>query len=222
MGEESPKSWWHTIPGFMTGAAALITAIGGVVVLIRQSSQTQHPEQGPGATIAQQTVLTGPPPTPPQKPSGPTTTLTQEPPPETDTNRTPQQVDRQPRAIALPAKREYLLGTPFDKARYLLVSAALNPHTPESATFVLQVHFMSEGQRGYHAEFCSCQFQLLTDTQSIPPHDYFIDQVPVGENRDRNLSFPLETPATHATLRIQVGFSSTEIPLEFLSASHTP
>ena len=168
------------------------------------------------------TVLTGPPPTPPQKPSGPTTTLTQESPPETDTNRTPQQVDRQPRAIALPAKREYLLGTPFDKARYLLVSAALNPHTPESATFVLQVHFMSEGQRGYHAEFCSCQFQLLTDTQSIPPHDYFIDQVPVGENRDRNLSFPLETPATHATLRIQVGFSSTEIPLEFLSASHTP
>jgi hypothetical protein len=209
MGDESPKNWWHTIPGFMTGVAALITAVGGVIVLVRQSNQTQHPEQVPDATITKEIVPTEPRPTPPQSPSGSTTTLTQKPPAEAGT-----------RAIVLPAKREYVLGTPFDKARYVLMSAVLYPHTSESKTFVLRIHFISEGLRGYHAEFCSCQFLLLTDTQSIPPHDYFIDQVPIDESRDQNLSFPIDKPVTYATLRIQVGISGAEIPLDFSSTDH--
>src|SRR5688500_17995255 len=39
MTEDDPKkSWWHTLPGIITGLTATITALGGLVVAINQTN----------------------------------------------------------------------------------------------------------------------------------------------------------------------------------------
>lgn len=35
--EEKPQSWWHTMPGMLTGGAAVITAITGLLVVMHQA-----------------------------------------------------------------------------------------------------------------------------------------------------------------------------------------
>ena len=41
MGEEQPKSWWGTIPGVLTAIAALLTAVTGLIVALRQTSRME-------------------------------------------------------------------------------------------------------------------------------------------------------------------------------------
>lgn len=37
MSEEEKKSWWHTLPGILTGVAVLITAISGLITVLYQT-----------------------------------------------------------------------------------------------------------------------------------------------------------------------------------------
>ena len=36
MNQEQPKSWWQTVPGILTGLAAVITATAGLIVALQQ------------------------------------------------------------------------------------------------------------------------------------------------------------------------------------------
>jgi hypothetical protein len=119
-----------------------------------------------------------------------------------------------PRIASLPSKREYVLGTLLDEARYVLVSANIAPHSAESEKLIVKIRFMSEGRQGYQSEFSSSQFLLLIDERSVRPVVYFMDLIPTGDSRDKDVIFFVESSVTHAVLRIQVGVSSAEIPLE--------
>ena len=216
MADESPKSWWQTVPGFMTGTAALITAVGGLIVILRQSNPQVPSAPTQEAAGSHNSATQGAQPDQSPTPSGARTPAH---PPSNSRSRgagqsTPAVRSGPPRMVTLPVKREYVLGTIFDKARYVLVSANIASHSAESDKLTVKIRFMSEGQQGYQAEFSSFQFLLLIDDQSIRPEVYFTDQIPTGDSRDKDVSFFIDSSITHAVLRIQVGLRSAEIPLE--------
>jgi hypothetical protein len=74
----------------------------------------------------------------------------------------------------------------------------------------------------YRSEFSSSQFLLLIDERSIRSEVFFMDQIPTGDSRDKDVSFLIDSSNTQAVLRIQVGLGSAEIPLEISPlASHS-
>jgi hypothetical protein len=216
MADESPKTWWQTIPGFMTGIAALITAVCGLIVLLRQSNPPVPSTPAQEAAVSHNSGAQGLQPAqshatswarPPAHPPSSSHT-------KSDAETTPTIPWSPLRIASLPAKREYVLGTLLDKARYVLVSANIAPRSAESDKLIVKIRFMSEGRQGYQSELSSSQFQLLIDERSVRPVVYFMDLIPTGDSRDKDVVFFVESSITHAVLRIQVGVSSAEIPLE--------
>jgi len=47
MKEPKPQSWWQTVPGTLTGLAAVITAVAGLIIGLRQISRAPNAEQPP-------------------------------------------------------------------------------------------------------------------------------------------------------------------------------
>ena len=45
--EEKRKSWWHTLPGILTGVTAIISAVAGLLVAINQTGWFSHPGSQP-------------------------------------------------------------------------------------------------------------------------------------------------------------------------------
>ena len=42
--EEKGRSWWHTVPGILTGVTAIISAVAGLLVAINQTGWFARPE----------------------------------------------------------------------------------------------------------------------------------------------------------------------------------
>jgi hypothetical protein len=219
MADESPKTWWQTVPGFMTGIAALITAVCGLIVLLRQSNPPVPSTPAREAAVSHNSAAGG---TQPAQSHNTSWAKSQAHPSSSshtkgDAEATPAIPSGPPRIASLPAKREYVLGTLLDRARYVLVSANIAPHSAESDKLIVKIRFMSESRQGYQSELSSSQFQLLIDERSVRPVVYFMDLIPTGDSRDKDVIFFVESSITHAVLRIQVGVSSAEIPLELSS-----
>ncbi len=75
MTEDTPEkqSFWTTLPGILTGLAALVTAVGGLIAIVSsggdQSAEAVKPDTNVNSP-AIETSATKPPPKLPAKPSG--------------------------------------------------------------------------------------------------------------------------------------------------------
>ena len=217
MGEDAPKSWWQTMAGVMTGIAALVTAVAGVIAALNKAGLIGRPEHPPTAGTSQSSTQSGPPVTLPP-PSGRTgSRVSPKPPVKIDPV-----VDQKSYSLALPAKREYVLGTPFDKARYVILAANLTSYTAEADRLAIQMRVMAEGMQGYPSPFESAQFELTVDDKLVRLQDYFTMNVPPGESRERALHYIVASAHSHAVLRIVVGLSNAEVPLDLMTAGRTP
>jgi hypothetical protein len=220
MVEETRKSWWQTIAGVMTAIAALVTAVAGLIVALRQTGQVGRSERGP--TIASSPAIP-PPVSPTTEPNYAARTASHATPTSSSKLRVDspaQAVDRKPYAVALPTRREYLLGPMLDKGRYILLAANLLPHTAESNMLAIKMHVMEDGQRGYPWIFSSDQFELTVDERPIRPENHFSESITPGESRERDLHFVVAPRASHAVLRIYAGMSNAEIPLDLAAPGH--
>lgn len=216
MVEDAPKSWWQTMAGIIAAITALLTAIAGLVALNKaglvghhETAPTTITPSGPGNPDTQQRR------TPPGKQSPQT-------PPKGRADNPPPPVIQKSYSLTLPVRHEYVLGTTFDKARYVVLGATLTSYTSEANTLVVQMRVLGEGQIGYPSELTSFQFVLTADEKTIKPQDYFDERIPPGESREHALHFIVPSMYTHVVLRIAVGFSNAEIPLDLVSAGSPP
>lgn len=216
MTETQPKSWWQTFAGLLTGVAALITAVAGLIVALKQTGLI-GPEPA-ASEIANRTDDT-------------THVASSASPNSTDLPRArPESPDpaasaalvtaRKPHAVTLPGQREYVLGTRYDKARYILLAANVTPQTSESDVLAIKVRVLAEGE--YPAALSSPQFSLAIDGRSVEPQTFFADRVPAGESRERDLRFVVAPEWTQAMFRIRVFPDHTaEIPLNLQAPKPT-
>ena len=115
---EEPRSgsWWLTLPGVLTGVAAVITAVTGLAIGLHQISAPSGPEKASS----------------PEKPAAVTTQNNSKPSSassDTTTSQTPSSDDASQQALALPAGMEVKLGG--GDIVYKILSARLEPYNAE-------------------------------------------------------------------------------------------
>jgi hypothetical protein len=213
MKQGSSKNWWQTAAGVMTGVAALLTAIAGLIVALAQVGSFGRDESEGSASVsepARPASSTAPrAPTPPQQGSGDTTQLSGAnviSPPNLDAVRAP---------IELPARREYVLGPTSFKARYVLVDGRLARHSSETSTLAIKVRLLAEGEPNHNSRFSSLQFTLAIEEVVSKAQPSFTEYVRSGDSIERYVTFTIPPGVTEAVLRIKVGADShAEIPLK--------
>src|SRR5215210_1185660 len=114
--EPRSGSWWLTLPGVLTGLAAVITAGTGLAVALHQISAPSGPEKASST----------------DKPAADTAQNNSKPPPassDTTTSQTPSSDDAAQESVALPAGMEAKLGK--GPLVYKILSARLEPYNAE-------------------------------------------------------------------------------------------
>ena len=66
--ESEPKGWWHTLPGILTAVAAVVTAVSGLLVAVKNMDSSRS-AAAPAAPVAVQTPTPTPSPTPTPTPT---------------------------------------------------------------------------------------------------------------------------------------------------------
>jgi hypothetical protein len=159
----------------------------------------------------------------PSEPSRPSDSVPAEPeqaaptipsPKETPVESAPTTAARSSYAVALPSRREYVLGPKDVGGRYMLVSARVDPQTPESDALTIQVRVKSTALQGHHSIVNQGSFGLVVGRSSIAPEGIFADIIASGTSRDREIVFIIEPGVSRATLTITNFTERADIPLD--------
>lgn len=209
MADDDPrKSWWHTLPGILTGITATITALGGLVVAINQTDWFSRSEPEPTPPV------TGTPPEPDAKSTDPL--LAQDPeaapgssapdrpsggatPPPPGAGSTPM--------VTLPTMRTYTMG----EVEFTLLGATLAPRTSESSTLTIQVRLMNNQRSAVN--FWDDQFRLLVDGIPRAPNSGLSVVVYGISAEEGDVRFVVPRSAIDTKLRILFADEKTDIPL---------
>jgi hypothetical protein len=186
----SAKSWWHTLPGIITGVAAIITALTGLVAAIRQTGWFGTRE--PPAVIAPAAPAAGP----DKSPSAGASRSSK---------------IGAGHSVALPSLRDYKLG----EATFTLLNAKLPPQTTEKEASEIRLRMSNHGR--YDANFWDQSFRLIVDGAPMAPGSGLNELVPGQAAKEGDVTFVIPRGTTAAKLKITHADESTEIPLNLAS-----
>jgi hypothetical protein len=185
---ESPR-WWQTVPGILAAVAAIVTALTGLIVAINQTGWFARPDP-PAATKASTTTT---PPGPSSPPAASTSAASPSGPPR--------------HSVALPALRDYKLGT----ATFTLLRAEVSSKTTEKNALQVRVRMLNRDR--YDANFKDSWFRLIVDGVPMAPESDLNELVAAQSAKDGEVLFVVPRETTSARLKIAYGDDSTEIPL---------
>lgn len=177
--ESGSKGWWQTLPGLLTAGAAIITALGGLLVAIHQTGLFDRSPQSSAQTQ-----------------SRPSTDSSH--PGETQIVSTPAATgDSASRPLALPGMTEVRSG----QSVYKLLSARLEPYSFDKVS----VHFsvrMTNNSR-FTANFWADSFRLWVDGSVQAPINSLNEIISSNSVMDGDLEFVI--PASASTVGLQMG-----------------
>ena len=195
--EDGSPNWWHTLPGVLTGVAAVISALAALAAAVHQGGwldgRAATAEDTAPATAAGHRTPGGPP-----DAGGSLEQPSQ-----------PDQAVPAARAVALPVQREYRL----DTVACTLLAATLSPRNPEQDTLRLRLRMHNRDR--FPQPFWDRDFRLLVDSLPSPPAEPLGELVEGEAAKDGELLFLLPRDTAAAVLRIHRGQDSAEIPLDF-------
>lgn len=202
MTEDDPKkSWWHTLPGIITGLTATITALGGLVVAVNQTnwfSRSEPDATGPEESEVSTATGSSLPDMPPEQPTATDT------PPDSAVTDSP---SGEAATVTLPKMRSYTLG----EVEFTLLDASLAPRNSESSTLTLRVRLLNN--RNYPVNFWDSQFRLLVDGIPRAPNSGLNVVVEGNAADEGEITFVVPKSATDPQLRILFAEEKTDIPL---------
>jgi hypothetical protein len=216
MGEGTAKNWWETVPGIMTGIAALITAIAGLIVALHQTGQFSREPIAPDAANP---AISDPAPPRTSRPSAsatPKRTARSEPSPQPAPARTEEiAIDRPSYAVVLPKPREFVIGVHGVTGRFTLLSVDRAPNTPESDALKVRVRVTGRGREGDFTTVRAGMFTLIPDGASpVRPERDPVDTVYAGKSADQDILFIIPTELVRATFRMDYFGDKADIPLD--------
>jgi hypothetical protein len=183
------------VPGIITGLAAAVTAVTGLVVAINQTSWF-----GPGPRV--EMTRGGAPASP--VPSGPAAPAPVAPTPPAATSTSPPGATQ---SIRLPALRDYRLG----ETTFTVLEATVAPRTSEKDELRVRVRMLN--RQRYDANFWDSSFRLLVDGVPVAPIGGLNEVVPGQAAKEGDVLFALPRGTPTATLKIAYASDSTDIPL---------
>jgi hypothetical protein len=186
---QSAQSWWQTVPGILTGIAAIITAVTGlIVVLNRAGSRTEE-----RVTPSSQSVPGGAPSRSPAESRAPNPTLVG---------------DAQP--VVLPALNRLRLAG--GNAVVTILSAQVEPIDAERRSLKLVVRYMNAGR--YPANFWSDSYRLIVNDLPRAPTN-LLDEVVNGDSaKEGDVVFEVPVSAKDVVLQISSGDEKSRVPLK--------
>lgn len=148
----------------------------------------------------------------PAEPEQPAPTIPS--PKETPVESAPTTTARSSYAVALPSRREYVLGPKDVGGRYMLVAARVDPQTPESDALTIQVRVKSTALQGHGTVINQGAFGLVVGGSSALPEGIFTDIIASGTSKDGDIVFIIEPGVSRATLTITNFTERADIPLD--------
>jgi len=182
-----PPSWWQTLPGILTGIAAIITAVTGLIVVFNRTGNRSE-----DAKPASLSVPIG------AQPGSPAA------------SRTPGPGGGPGRAepIALPALSRVKLGG--GAADITILSAEIEPLDLERRALKLKVRYLNGGR--YPANFWSDSYRLIVDDVPHAPTNLLDEVVPGDSAKEGEVVFELPVSAKNVVLQISSGEEKSRLP----------
>jgi hypothetical protein len=184
MADEKPTNWWATLPGLLTAAAAVITAVTGLLLGLGQlgvfdaakPATASSPRTGTGAS----------------QPSSPMqqdnrASASSNPPPDSGTGW----------AISLPAERKYRSAD----VEYEILDAQVRPDVSGKITLTFSVRCTNHGR--YDVNFWDSTFRLNTGGVSVSPDSGLNDLVAGDSSKSGDVSFTVPADTRDPVLRIK-------------------
>jgi hypothetical protein len=197
-GSARPPNWWQTTPGLLTGIAALITALTGLLIALHQTGVIGG--RAPNAAA-------GAPAVPGSAAPAPETRKDHSPPAAAP----PAAARASPAApiIELPLPHAVTVGSVF-VARFTVVSAAVEPRNAETWLVTFGVRMHNEARNAVN--FWPNAFRLVADGAAQAPLDNFGAVVEgSSDSRVEAVQFVIARGATPSALRITHYNEPTEI-----------
>jgi len=191
MSEKPPAAqrWWQTVPGILTGLAAIITAVTGLLVVLNRTGN-----RGEDVRPSPQPVSAGAPAASPAQPRSP--------------GAVGAAGGTQP--VALPAvSRVRLAGGAADTT---IVSAQIEPIDLGRRSLKLVVRYMNAGR--YPANFWSSSYRLIVDGVPRAPTNLLDEVVEPDSAKEGDVVFELPLAAKDVVLQISSGEEKSRIPLK--------
>ena len=179
--ESESKGWWQTLPGLLTAAAGIITALTGLLVAVHQTGFFDRSHQ-------------------------PVSQARSEPHPEADSSHpiqtesgatAPVSSTSASRPLTLPENTEVRSG----QAAFKLLSARLDPYSPDKVSLHFTVR-MTNNDR-YDANFWAASFRLLVDGSLQAPTNNLDELVSAHSAKEGDVEFVI--PANVSTAGLQMG-----------------
>jgi hypothetical protein len=178
--QSESKVWWQTLPGLLTAAAAILTAVTGLLVALNQIGLFHHAQ-----------------------PPAPVPSTTSESAPGSSSSAAPASGTQAPAAnpasqsLPLPASASLLT----DSALYTLLSANVSSYAPGQLALDLTVRMTNRS--GYDANFWAASFRLAVNGALVAPSNDLDELVPASSTKDAEVEFVI--PANTTTAGLQMG-----------------
>ncbi len=193
--EPRSGSWWLTVPGVLTGLAAVITAVTGLVVGLNQISAPSGPEK---ASPEKPAAVT------PQNNSKPSSASSD----TTASQTAPDGATQQ--SLALPADMEVKLAN--GEAIYKILSARLEPYNAEKRALRFTIRYTNNGR--FPGNFWDNSFRLLVDDVPRAPTSGLNELVEAQSAKEGDVVFEVPTTENQVVLQISSGDETTKIPFD--------
>jgi hypothetical protein len=201
--EPKSSSWWTTLPGILTGLAALITAVGGLIIAFHQvTSRIGAGETAKQATSGAQSTGRGP---------NVDSTSTATGAASNGAVSSSASVELQ-----LPAISEVRLDGGNTVVKIL--KAELQPFNAEKRALKFTVRHTNNGR--YQANFWSSSYRLLVDDVPQAPTNFLDELVPSESAKVGEVIFEIPLAVNQAVLQISSGDEKTRIPVSMTPSSH--
>ncbi len=194
---ERSQSWWQTLPGVITAATAIITALSGLIVAINQT----------GWFAARPAAVAN---SAPRSSAHPGASAAADATPTTQNASSPSPAARAI-SVELPALREYQLGG----ATFALLAADLSPRTTENDQLRVRLRMLNHER--YDANFWDNAFRLLVNNVPTAPISGLNEVVPGQSAKEGDVLFVIPHGTPSATLVLTHGNDSTNIHLPLSS-----
>jgi hypothetical protein len=185
----APPSWWQTLPGILTGLAAIITAVTGLIVAFNRTGNRSE-----DARPASLSVSAG------AQPGSPAE------------SRTPGPVGGAGGAepIALPVLNRVKLAG--GDAVITILSAEIEPVDVDRRSLKFGVRYLNDGR--YPANFWSSSYRLIVADVPRAPTNSLNEVVPPDSAKEGEVIFELPVSAKDVVLQISSGDERSRIPFK--------
>jgi len=186
MAENDSKSWWQTMPGILTGLAAIITAVTGLMLALNRTS-------GRSDAVTPSSTSSPPPITRDARPASAST---------------PASSSRG--EIPLPEIHSVKLAG--GGAVITVLSAKIEPIDAERRSLTFRVRYLNTGHR--QANFWSSSFRLIVDDVPRSPTN-FLDELVDGDSaKEGDAVFEVPPGIKDVVFQISLGDEKSGIPLK--------